>query len=85
MPTRRNQILKEFDDAVAGLRSLLRSRQLLTDSEQLFIENRLMILQIEYRLWANDVGTQPRYPSHPHTDTGQTYATHTPKRSASLD
>lgn len=50
----RSRILKTFDSAAADLRSLLRARPELSEAEQLFIENRLMMLQIEYTFWAKE-------------------------------
>ena len=50
MPPKKEKLLKEFDKVVAALQLLFRSRQSLTENEQLFIENRLMILQMEYSL-----------------------------------
>ena len=54
MPAKREKLLKEFGKVVADLQLLFRSRQSLTENEQLFIENRLMILQMEYSLCTND-------------------------------
>ena len=46
------RILKSFDYIIADIHCLLRSHQSLTESEQLFFENRLMVLQMEYYRWA---------------------------------
>jgi len=43
--------LRGFGRVVGDLQSLLRSRAALTETEQLFLENRLMLLQCEYNLW----------------------------------
>jgi hypothetical protein len=47
-------MLKSFDDAAAELRSFLRAGHPLSEAEQLFIENRLMMLRMEYTIWAKD-------------------------------
>lgn len=49
MPLKKQKLLKEFGKLVADLQLLFRSHSL-TENEQLFIENRLMILQMEYSL-----------------------------------
>jgi hypothetical protein len=51
------KLLKRLDESVQELCVFFRTRQSLTESEQLFIENRLMILQIEYNIWARDKRT----------------------------
>ena len=43
--------LRGFGRVVGDMQSLLRSRAVLTETEQLFLENRLMLLQCEYLLW----------------------------------
>jgi len=43
--------LRGFGRVVGDLQSLLRSRASLTETEQLFLENRLLLLQCEYNLW----------------------------------
>ena len=48
------KMLKRLDESVQELCVFFRTHQSLTESEQLFIENRLMILQIEYNIWARD-------------------------------
>lgn len=53
MPAKTQKVLSDFDWAAGDLRALLRTRPPLTEAEQLFIENRLMMLQIEYTLWTN--------------------------------
>jgi hypothetical protein len=52
MRSTKQRLLKDFGQIVTHLQSLFRSRQSLTENEQLYIENRLMILQLEYSLWA---------------------------------
>ncbi len=42
------------DQAAAELRAFFQARPSLTESEQLFIENRLRLLQMEYTLWDPD-------------------------------
>ncbi len=44
--------LEKLDEAVNDLRLLFRDQEFLTDEERLFFENRLMILQIKYNVWA---------------------------------
>ena len=44
--------LEKLDEAVNDLRLLFRDHECLTEEERLFFENRLMILQIEYNVWA---------------------------------
>lgn len=61
--TLKKQALRELDETVVHLRSLLRSRQSLNEAEQLFIENRLMILQIEYSVWAKTKLHEKRLPT----------------------
>ena len=51
------KMLKRLEESVQELYVFFRTRQSLTESEQLFIENRLMILQIEYNIWARDKRT----------------------------
>ena len=51
MPSKKERLLKGFGNIVADLQLFFRSRPSLTENEQLFIENRLMILQVEYNLW----------------------------------
>ena len=58
---KRDELLKEFQECVSGLISLLRSQEDLTQEEQLFIENRIVILQMEYRLRAD------RFKNGPHS------------------
>lgn len=45
---------QDFDEVANGLRSFIRSRPCLTDNEKLFIENRLLMLQMEYNLCAQN-------------------------------
>jgi hypothetical protein len=53
MASSKQRLLKDFGRIVADLEVLFRSRQFLAENEQLFIENRLMILELEYSKWAN--------------------------------
>ena len=53
MPTKKEKLLKGFGKSVADLQLFFRSRKSLTENEQLFIENRRMILQVEYNHWTN--------------------------------
>ncbi len=50
----RSHMLKSFDEAADELRLFLRAGHPLSEAEQLFIQNRLMMLRMEYSLWAND-------------------------------
>jgi hypothetical protein len=52
MPSRKRRLLEDFQQLVDDLYSFVRSRESLTENEQLFIENWLMILQLEYSRWA---------------------------------
>ena len=54
MVTDTERMLKRLDESVQELRLFFRTHQHLTESEQLFVENRLMILQIEYTTWARE-------------------------------
>lgn len=54
MPDRPSDVLKAFRLASADLRTFLGNRPALTDSEQLAIENCLLMLQIEYARWRKD-------------------------------
>ena len=63
MTSTRNQLLKDFDKSCVGLVSLLQARQCLTVNQQLFIENRLMMLQMEYRLWVGRLQKTARLPA----------------------
>ena len=63
MTPTRSQLLKNFDKCCVGLVSLLQARQCLTVNQQLFIENRLMMLQMEYRLWAGRLQKTARLPA----------------------
>lgn len=54
MPRNRAEMFKDLDRLTVALRSFFRAGHPLSEAEQLFIENRLMILQIEYSLWAKD-------------------------------
>jgi hypothetical protein len=51
MRSKKEKLLKGFGKIVADLQLFFRSRNSLTENEQLFIENRLMILQVEYNHW----------------------------------
>lgn len=51
---KRANMLKLLDAVTADLRSFFRAGHSLSETEQLFVENRLMILQIEYSLWAKE-------------------------------
>ena len=55
----RSHMLKRFDEAADELRLFLRAGHPLSEAEQLFIENRLMMLRMEYGLWANDTSKDP--------------------------
>ena len=48
----KQEAFDKFDEAVMDLRRLFRDQESMTDEERLFLENRLMILQIEYNVWA---------------------------------
>jgi len=49
LPTQRFEVLEHLHEAAASLQAFLRSRPALTEAEQLFIENRIMMMQIEYQ------------------------------------
>jgi hypothetical protein len=51
MASKDDQLLEDFGRAFDGLVSLFRRRRYLQMSEQLFIENRLLMLQLEHKLW----------------------------------
>jgi RNA polymerase sigma factor (sigma-70 family) len=55
-------LLKHFDQSFVGLLSLLRARKPLTANQQLFIENRLMMLQMEYNSWATQYRKRHKQP-----------------------
>ncbi len=44
-------VLQDLHQVASRVQALLRGRPSLTDAEQLFIENRLMMMQIEYQQW----------------------------------
>ena len=46
-------MLQGFGRIVSDLGSRLRSQAVLTETEQLVLENRVMMLQCEYHLWAH--------------------------------
>ncbi len=47
-----NKALRNLDEAVRILGPILRSHESLTEEERLFLENRLLTLQLDYELWA---------------------------------
>jgi len=51
MAPKKERLLKGFGSIVADLQLFFRSQPSLTENDQLFIENRLMILQVEYNRW----------------------------------
>ena len=50
--TQKDKLLVSFGELVADLQSFFQTCHPLTESEQLFIENRLLLLQIEYTKWS---------------------------------
>ena len=48
---KKEQVLDLFGGIVVELESLFRHPQSLTEDEKLFIENRLLFLQMEYSRW----------------------------------
>ena len=48
-PKQRFRVLEHLHETAVSLQAFLRSRPPLTEAEQLFIENRLMVMQIEYQ------------------------------------
>ena len=46
------KVLIDLHQVAANLQALLRKGLPLTEAEQLFVENRLMMMQIEYQQWA---------------------------------
>ena len=48
---KKEQVLDLFGGIVVELESLFRHPESLTDDEKLFIENRLLFLQMEYSRW----------------------------------
>ena len=63
--------MKNFEQVVIDLQSFFRTREPLTENEQLFVENRLMILQWEYSFWAQRPIKIVRAPDSP-LDIGAT-------------
>jgi DNA-directed RNA polymerase specialized sigma24 family protein len=56
-------MMKHFDQSFVVLLSHLRARKPLTLNQQLFIENRLMMLQMEYNLWTAEYRNREKPPS----------------------
>ena len=48
-PKQRFEVLEHLHETAASLQTFLRSRPPLSEAEQLFIENRIMMMQIEYQ------------------------------------
>ena len=46
-------VLEAFAKVATDLQCLFRTHQSLTADEQLFIENRMTMLQLEYRVWTH--------------------------------
>jgi hypothetical protein len=68
--SKQDQLLRDFDQNFVGLMFLFRARGYLTTHEQLFIENRLLLLQIEYNLWAARLRKATRFPAAKDLTTG---------------
>ena len=51
MAPNQDQLLKDFDTCFADMVSLFRLNSYLTNDDQLFIENRIVLLQLEYKAW----------------------------------
>jgi hypothetical protein len=51
MASNQDQLLKDFDTCFAALVSLFQGNSYLTPDDQLFVENRLVLLQLEYKAW----------------------------------
>jgi hypothetical protein len=58
--TKQEQLLEDFERCFVGLVSLFRKPRYLTMNDQLFIENRLLLLQMEYNLWSARLGKATR-------------------------
>ena len=58
MPPSKQGLLENFGQIVADLELLFRSKQTFTENEQLFFENRLLILRLQYFRWAK--GPRPK-------------------------
>jgi hypothetical protein len=50
---KKEQVLETFGKVATELQLLLRAPQSLTVDEQLFIQNRLVMLQLEFRVWSH--------------------------------
>jgi hypothetical protein len=61
--TKQDQLLEDLERCFVGLVSLFRKPRYLTLNDQLFIENRLLLLQMEYNLWSARLGRATRLPS----------------------
>jgi DNA-directed RNA polymerase specialized sigma24 family protein len=57
------QLLKQFDQHFIRLLCHLRARNPLTQNQRLFIENRLMMLQMEYNVWAAEYRNREKRPA----------------------
>jgi hypothetical protein len=77
MASKQDQLLADFERCFAGLVSLFRKPRYLTLDDQLFIENRLLLLQLEYNLWAARLGKARRFPaSKDLTNDTQSFSRH---------
>lgn len=54
MPEKQHNMLKDFRLMSTEMRAFLRKNHPLKDSEQLLIENCLLMLQMEYAQWRQD-------------------------------
>jgi hypothetical protein len=60
MASKQDRILEDFAQCFCGLISLFRSRRYLDIDDQMFIENRIILLKLEYNLWAAGLRNTPR-------------------------
>ena len=59
---KKEQVLDLFGGIVVELQSLFSHPESLTDDEKLFIENRLLFLQMEYSRWVTRPDNSQRQP-----------------------
>jgi hypothetical protein len=57
------QLLEDFEQCFAGLMSLFKTSRSLPVEDQLFIENRLLLLHMEYHLWSARLRRATRFPT----------------------
>ena len=59
---KKEQVLDLFGGIVVELESVFRNAESLTEDEKLFIENRLLFLQMEYSRWVTRRDTNRKHP-----------------------